>query len=69
VRAAYIADAATGTRWFADRSWWLRDPTAPASARYLPFTTADAARAYAANHPGLAPIDYSVAVTEAGGQP
>jgi NitT/TauT family transport system substrate-binding protein len=69
VRAAYICDAATGTRWFADRSWWLRDPAAPPTDRYLPFTTESGARAYAAAHPGLSPIDYPHAVAQAGGQP
>jgi NitT/TauT family transport system substrate-binding protein len=69
VRAAYVNDTATGTRWFADRSWWLRDPNAAATARYLPFTTQSGATAYAGGHPGLSPISYQAALTEAGARP
>ncbi|RKT52204.1 ABC transporter substrate-binding protein [Saccharothrix australiensis] len=38
VRAAYVPDAATGTRWFAEHSFWVRDGD-----RLLPFTTEAAA--------------------------
>jgi NitT/TauT family transport system substrate-binding protein len=69
VRVAYVNDTATGTRWFADRSWWLRDPSADATARYLPFTTQSGASAYASTHPGLSPISYQAALTEAGARP
>jgi NitT/TauT family transport system substrate-binding protein len=69
VRAAYVSDAATGTRWFADKAWWLRDPAAPPTDRYLPFTTRDGAQRYASTHPGSTPIDFATAVIEAGGQP
>ena len=69
VRAAYIGDASTGTRWFADKSWWLLDPTAAPNSRYLPFTTQDGARAYAAAHPGDTPIDYPTALAQAGARP
>jgi NitT/TauT family transport system substrate-binding protein len=53
VRAAYVPDAATGTRWFADKAVWVRDP----GGALLPFTTEDAARA----HPGTI-ISYAAAV-------
>lgn len=55
VRAAYIPDAATGTRWFADKAFWVRDP----GGALLPFTTEDAARA----HPGTI-VSYAQAVEE-----
>jgi NitT/TauT family transport system substrate-binding protein len=69
VRAGYVPDAGTGTRWYADHSVWLRDPAAAPTARYLPFATESAARGYAAAHPGSTPVTYADAVTEAGGQP
>ncbi len=62
VRAAYVPDAATGTRWFADQSLWVLDPAAPATARLLPFTTEDGAQAYQARHPGAREVSYSEAV-------
>ena len=52
VRASYVPDAATGTRWFADDSAWAHDPSAAATARWLPFTTPDAARRWVTAHPG-----------------
>ncbi|MBW4718865.1 ABC transporter substrate-binding protein [Saccharothrix obliqua] len=40
VRAAYVPDAATGTRWFAEHAHWVRDGD-----RFLPFATeAEAAK-------------------------
>ncbi|GAA4603377.1 NitT/TauT family transport system substrate-binding protein [Actinoplanes octamycinicus] len=41
VRAAYVPDTATGTRWFADKSVWVQD-----GARLLPFTTRAGANRY-----------------------
>ncbi|HKN51171.1 MAG TPA: ABC transporter substrate-binding protein, partial [Amycolatopsis sp.] len=55
IRAAYIPDAATGTRWFADKAVWVRDP----GGALLPFTTEDAARA----HPGTI-VSYAEAIAE-----
>lgn len=69
VRAAYVPDAATGTRWYADHAVWLRDPAAAATDRYLPFTTESGARGYAAAHPGTVPVSYADAVANAGSQP
>ncbi|SDI24683.1 NitT/TauT family transport system substrate-binding protein [Sinosporangium album] len=69
VRAAYVPDTATGTRWFADRSVWLKDPSADATARFLPFTTQEGADAYRKTHPKTEPIAYESALkaAEAGG--
>jgi NitT/TauT family transport system substrate-binding protein len=69
VRAAYVPDAATGTRWFADHAAWLRDPAAAPTDRYKPFTTESGARDYAASHPGTAAVSYADAVSDAGGRP
>jgi NitT/TauT family transport system substrate-binding protein len=69
VRAAYVPDAATGTRWFADHSAWLRDPAAAPDDRYKPFTTESGARAYAASHPGTVEVGYLDAVADAGARP
>ncbi len=38
VRAAYVPDTNTGTRWFADKSVWVHDGD-----RFLPFITRAAA--------------------------
>ncbi|MGV9738064.1 ABC transporter substrate-binding protein [Nocardia farcinica] len=59
IRAAYVPDAELGTRWFADKSVWVRDGD-----RYLPFTTAAAADRYRQAHPGAAPVSYEQAVRE-----
>jgi NitT/TauT family transport system substrate-binding protein len=69
VRAAYVSDATTGTRWYADHSVWLRDPAAAPTERYLPFATESTARGYAAAHPGTVPVSYADAVADAGGRP
>jgi len=69
VRAAYVPDAATGTRWFADHSVWLRDPGAAPADRYKPFTTESGARGYAAAHPGAVEVSYGDAVADAGARP
>ncbi|WP_236003985.1 ABC transporter substrate-binding protein [Nonomuraea antri] len=60
VRAAYVPDTVTGTRWFADHAVWLRQ-----EARFLPFTTREAADAYRAGHPGAEPITYEAALKAA----
>ncbi|MFE0461325.1 ABC transporter substrate-binding protein [Kitasatospora sp. NPDC058965] len=57
VRAAYVPDAATGTRWFADKDQWVQDGPA-----LLPFTTEDGARAYRSAHPGARPLSFQEAV-------
>ncbi|BAJ29125.1 MULTISPECIES: ABC transporter substrate-binding protein [Kitasatospora] len=57
LRAAYVPDAATGTRWFADQDWWVRDGDA-----FKPFTTEDGARAYLAAHPSAAALTYRQAL-------
>ncbi|MET7460858.1 ABC transporter substrate-binding protein [Nonomuraea sp. NPDC005501] len=67
VRAAYVPDTTTGTRWFADKSIWLRDRTAPEKARLLPFTTQDGADAYRERHPKAEPVTYEQAVQAAKG--
>ncbi|MGK8524280.1 ABC transporter substrate-binding protein [Nocardia asteroides] len=62
VRAAYVPDNELGTRWFADKSIWLRD-----GAAYLPFTTTAAAQRYRQAHPSATPVTYDQAVTEVRG--
>ncbi|MET9489363.1 ABC transporter substrate-binding protein [Nocardia sp. NPDC006630] len=59
VRAAYIPDAELGTRWFADKSLWVRD-----GETYLPFTTPAAAQRYLAAHPSGMTVSYDQAVSE-----
>jgi NitT/TauT family transport system substrate-binding protein len=60
VRAAYVRDAELGTRWFADKSAWVRD-----GANYLPFDTLAGAQRYLGAHPGSAAIDYQQALAGA----
>ncbi|MEV4276931.1 ABC transporter substrate-binding protein [Actinoplanes xinjiangensis] len=60
IRAVYAPDATTGTRWFADRSTWVRDGD-----RFLPFVTEAAATAYRTGHPGARVLSYDRAVNEA----
>lgn len=62
VRAAYVPDAETGTRWFADASVWVRDEGASGNARYLPFTTQEGAERYLAEHSGAEIVEYADAV-------
>ncbi|MDI9973930.1 ABC transporter substrate-binding protein [Rhodococcus sp. IEGM 1307] len=59
VRAAYVPDAELGTRWFADKSVWVRDGD-----NFLPFTTGAAADRYLRAHPTGAVITYDRAVEE-----
>jgi NitT/TauT family transport system substrate-binding protein len=60
IRAAYVPDAATGTRWFADKSIWVRD-----GADFRPFLSAAAAQRYVSAHPGTAVLPYAEAVAAA----
>lgn len=65
LRAAYVPDATTGTRWFADKSTWVSDPGAAADARLLPFTTPTGADAYLASHAGAKAVTYQAALAAA----
>ncbi|MFI9385411.1 ABC transporter substrate-binding protein [Kutzneria sp. NPDC052558] len=56
VRAAYVDDALTGTRWFADKSYWVHGNG------LRPFDTEAEARAYVSAHPGSRIVDYPTAV-------
>ncbi len=60
LRAAYIPDAVTGTRWFADRMIWLRD-----GQDLLPFATRESADQYVAAHKGTAELTWAQAVEAA----
>lgn len=62
VRAAYVPDTVTGTRWFADRSVWLKD-----AGNFLPFTTQEGADAYRDAHPKTEPVSYAAALEAAKG--
>ncbi|MEV6598694.1 ABC transporter substrate-binding protein [Actinoplanes sp. NPDC051346] len=57
ITAAYVPDAGTGTRWFADKSVWVRD-----GAAFRPFLGAAAAQRYVAAHPGATVVTYAEAV-------
>ncbi|MEV0620120.1 ABC transporter substrate-binding protein [Nonomuraea sp. NPDC050404] len=59
VRAAYVPDTVTGTRWFADHAVWLREGD-----EFRPFTTQDGADAYREEHPEARPITYEDALKE-----
>jgi NitT/TauT family transport system substrate-binding protein len=65
VRAAYVPDAVTGTRWFADHAAWVDDPAAGPDTNLLPFTTEAGARHYVETHPGSKPLGYPDAVAAA----
>ncbi|WP_169950925.1 ABC transporter substrate-binding protein [Microbispora sp. H11081] len=67
VRAAYVPDTATGTHWFADRSVWVRDPSAAENERLKPFTTEDGARAYVKEHKKAEIVGYDEALKAAAG--
>jgi NitT/TauT family transport system substrate-binding protein len=56
VRAAYVDDAATGTRWFADKSFWVYDNG------LHPFDVETEARSYVLAHPGSRIVDFPTAV-------
>jgi NitT/TauT family transport system substrate-binding protein len=57
IRAAYVPDAGTGTRWFADKSVWVRDRDA-----FRPFLSAAAAQRYVGAHAGASVVTYAEAV-------
>ena len=61
LRASYIPDAVTGTRWFADHMIWLQDGTA-----FVPLATRESADQYAAGHPGTKELTWDQAVAAAG---
>lgn len=61
VRAAYVPDALTGTRWFADRMVWLRD-----GQRLYPFATQENADEFAKDHTGAKPVSWNAALEVAG---
>jgi NitT/TauT family transport system substrate-binding protein len=65
VRAAYVPDASTGTRWFADKDIWVNDPGKPANDRLLPFTTESGAHAYLTAHAGSTQLTYAAALAAA----
>jgi len=60
IRAAYVPDAGTGTRWFADKSVWVRD-----GATFSPFLSQSAAQRYVSAHSGSKIISYAEAVKSA----
>jgi NitT/TauT family transport system substrate-binding protein len=57
VRASYVPDALTHTRWFADRMLWVRD-----GEQLLPFATAESAGDYLADHHGAEQLSYADAL-------
>ncbi|MGH3308949.1 MAG: ABC transporter substrate-binding protein, partial [Nocardioides sp.] len=61
LRAAYLPDAVTGTRWFADRMVWLQDRQ-----ELVPFATEESAQAYRADHSGAEPLTWEQALEAAG---
>ncbi len=61
LRAAYLPDAVTGTRWFADRMVWLQD-----GQELVPFATEESAEEYRAGHPGAEPLTWEQALEAAG---
>jgi NitT/TauT family transport system substrate-binding protein len=60
VRAAYVPDAEFGTRWFADKSVWVRN-----GSDFVPFDTAAGAQRYTGSHPGATVVDYQQALVGA----
>lgn len=62
VRASYVPDALTGTRWYADHAVWVSDPAADAGSRFQPFTTPGNAKTWLAGHPGAHRITFAQAV-------
>ncbi|GAA4092948.1 ABC transporter substrate-binding protein [Nocardioides kongjuensis] len=57
VRASYVPDAVTGTRWFADRMTWLSD-----GEKLLPFATVESRDEYAKAHPGTKQLTFDQAL-------
>jgi NitT/TauT family transport system substrate-binding protein len=60
VRGAYVSDTEFGTRWFADKSIWVRN-----GQTYLPFGTPEGAARYTGSPPGAAVVDYQQALAGA----
>jgi len=60
VRASYVPDAVTGTRWFADRMIWLADGD-----QLVPLATRETAEEYADAHPGSREITIDEAIERA----
>ncbi|HVK25722.1 MAG TPA: ABC transporter substrate-binding protein [Actinokineospora sp.] len=58
IRVAYVPDAVTGTRWFAEHAVWVNDPAAGP----VPFAAPATADEYVAKHPGSAVVPYADAV-------
>ena len=61
VKAAYVPDAATGTRWFADRASWVQDGD-----KFQPFLSEAQAAQYLDTHRSAKAIEYRAAVAAAG---
>jgi NitT/TauT family transport system substrate-binding protein len=61
IRAAYIPDAVTGTRWFADKMIWFRT-----GSTFAAVATDDAATAYAQAHAGAARLTWQQALAAVG---
>jgi len=64
LKAAYVADTVTGTRWFADKDVWVEDPAAGGQ-RFKPFATDEGAQKYLAAHSGAKVVPYAEAVRRA----
>lgn len=60
VRVAYVPDAVTGTRWFADRAVWVRHGDA-----LFPFVAPASARDWLPGHPGARIVGYAEALKTA----
>ncbi|GAA2577659.1 ABC transporter substrate-binding protein [Actinomadura fulvescens] len=65
IKAVYVADGTTGTRWFADKDVWIENPEATAAKRFQAFATDEVARRYLAAHPGSKIVSYADAVRRA----
>jgi sulfonate transport system substrate-binding protein len=57
VRAAYVPDAVTGTRWLADHMVWLRE-----GGRFYPFATAASAERWQQRHAGATSFTWKQAL-------
>jgi NitT/TauT family transport system substrate-binding protein len=57
IKAAYVPDAVTGTRWFADKCVWVRD-----GSTFRPFVGAAGAQRYVAAHSRATVVPYAEAV-------
>jgi NitT/TauT family transport system substrate-binding protein len=57
VRASYLPDAVTHTRWFADKMLWAQD-----GHDLLPFATAESREGYLADHASARPLTYDEAL-------